>query len=959
MVLPEEILRTEVLEATELDARCESLDDVGSGPEKEDSLLKLVCSQKCRTESVCEMWITLYRTSCNVAFIRFVQFVLEASGSRYRIPETTEPPFDFAGLLVEATVHFANRSVAYPLILKSSRMFVQSVGDFVLQLFRLVGSTSILLDGYFLEHISGFLMICADSKVRPFRHTSTMIALKMMTALSDLRCVPAELWLQLFDEIFLARSSDVVEDIRYLCVVECRQWLDKCPESFLQAEHVKHMFHALQDNCSKVCECSLEALTQIIQHPELRETCLQKCLEYRLTLLGLAMSRESEVAVLAIQVLNQCYTNMPEILDDSMEQVLQQLVFGAHRGVAQAAAKLIQLHRGADATEEERLRSLVEFFMQFGEHEHAAYMVDAFYGQSDIVLAWPAMVDMLLKPNYLSCQETSVMVEILVRAVKQAVTGEIPPGRYTQDLRRQPLPNGGKLATASLLSRLTTLLSQSRGRGHDLINILELPQYMDLEDSSELHLLELLEKIKEIMFEQDNLVVLQMSAMTLDHLYSHSSTHAHHCQKLLNDAVTNYRIAFKTWQQASDKAATIGHGGDGIRRLIVTLRLLHSLYARFDLSQWQLISPILSMLQQTIGAATEQRIPAVALGLYLGILYVGISWALKRQKDVDEDTVAGQTLLAADCEAIQGSLQGFLGVNFLLIEHSPAIKVSCDAFVYCCDLLVLFSDSLRQSSSAAIRALEYRSEVREYRLLEGFLLRYVFAGADENEGDAQQLLESDMFSVLQSKRRVLASYCKLVFHNVMPAMHACIMFQYYEKYNPVFGDIMRSTLEHCLSINATNFGMTLMHTCMLVYKRIRAAHKDAIEASASPEFANLLKLAELLGEVFNIKLLDSRPGVLVLHRAGISFAAELKPQDPANAPENLLFLSVIQQFVPQLLAQDMFEVLQFMQGINEAALLSNRSAAWEPYLSYRNCLEISLMQSCRRAEFQDLSNNVE
>lgn len=158
---------------------------------------------------------------------------------------------------------------------------------------------------------------------------------------------------------------------------------------------------------------------------------------------------------------------------------------------------------------------------------------------------------------------------------------------------------------------------------------------------------------------------------------------------------------------------------------------------------------------------------------------------------------------------------------------------------------------------------------------------------------------------------------------------------------------MRSTMERSLALNPTNFGMTVMHTCLLVYKRIREIYADSFQAAASTEFAKLLKLANLLAELFHIKQLEVRQGILILHRAGIRFAVELTLDDPSAAPKDLMYLSVIQQFVPQLLAQDMLDVFHFLKFIDQATLPS-RADEWQPLFSYRNSLEIALRQSCRR-----------
>lgn len=175
-------------------------------------------------------------------------------------------------------------------------------------------------------------------------------------------------------------------------------------------------------------------------------------------------------------------------------------------------------------------------------------------------------------------------------------------------------------------------------------------------------------------------------------------------------------------------------------------------------------------------------------------------------------------------------------------------------------------------------------------------------------------------------------------------IHAPPCFQHYA----AFGDIMRAAMEHVLSVNPTNFGMTVMHTCLLVYNRIKETYKDYAHSVVSVDFARLIRLANLLAELFNVKQLAVRPGILILHRAGIRFAVEFSPDDPIAAPKNLLYLTVVQQFVPQLLAQDMLDIYKFLQFIEHAPLPSSPVDSWQPLSSYRNTLHIALRQSCYR-----------
>jgi len=60
-------------------------------------------------------------------------------------------------------------------MLKSGHAFAEDISNFVEQLLCLLAATSIISDDCFLKILTDFLMVCSDSKVRPFRHTTTLI----------------------------------------------------------------------------------------------------------------------------------------------------------------------------------------------------------------------------------------------------------------------------------------------------------------------------------------------------------------------------------------------------------------------------------------------------------------------------------------------------------------------------------------------------------------------------------------------------------------------------------------------------------------------------------------------------------------------------------------------------------------------------------------------------------------
>ncbi|XP_068151069.1 cohesin subunit SA-2 [Drosophila tropicalis] len=905
---------------------------------KSTSLFKQATNKGLRNEDIVANWIAQYESNPNNALVAFLQFVIEASGSHYKLPQDTVLILEsYTDILIAGTTHFCNSSVYYPLTKKSGAAFTRILENFVKCFFMTLDATTIINDDVFLDHVTGFIMACSQSKVRPFRHTSTMIGLKILTIMNDLTGIEYDkleaLWLKMFECVFRERSRDVVNDIRYLCIAECFVWLESYPQSFLKPQHIEYIFQALRDECGKVKECAIKALDQLYAKSDMRKTCLELCKNFINDLLAIILEKENELGEHAINLLEKFCRSSSHMLDESQYLLVEQLIFAANRGLAQAAAKMFQYRRLMDENypPERHIGIIIEFFHEFGQHEHAAYLVDAFIDFNASIIDWSIMVQMLIQqPSAMESPAISTLIEILTRGVEQAVTGRIPAGRYTKTLVRKPKENAQDLATIVLAPAMPQLLAQHGSSSENLVNLLQLPQYInivhyELDDNRE-QLDQLMELIEQIVFHNENISVLRVAAATLECIYQIPSTSAH-SKELLTKAVNNYESAYLSWENSSQNP----------QRLLISLRVLASLHGYFDLKDWNIADTVRLRLQ-------NQNLPDEALDLHLELGFFSLSWDLKKVNSLASDNVDVDDL----CIGLKENLESFFFASFMVIENNSNLTITANAFASSCDLLVLFGDQLRQNTNQSIRSLQYHSTVNEFEFFDSFVTRNVF----------QELPTQDSFDDLHSKRRILSGYCKLVSFNLMPTMRACIIFQHYHRFFNFFGDILNATMELALKINIINYGMTILHTCLCVYKKIKEMGNDEVAnpITQSTEFIELIQLARRLAETFNSNLLKNRSAVVTLHRAGILFVSEIAPNRPTAAPDNLPFLRILEEFVPQLLSQDKLDILTFLECIEEPALPSCSRQDWEPLTNYRMALEMALRKSCRRREFNERMN---
>ncbi|XP_070141730.1 cohesin subunit SA-2 isoform X2 [Drosophila kikkawai] len=947
----------------------QSAEPIKEQPKKgEKSLLQSVLDNNLKHEDVSNQWLQLYVKNPNAALVEILQLVVEASGSHYEIPKSTTRPFVYRDILEASTEQFRSVSNYYPLIMKDTAQdFEHRVGDFVQCLLKLVHVTPLISDQVFLSEVTGFVMACSESNMRPIRHTSTMIGLKMMTALNDFPPVANKdaplkrLWLRMFDCLFVARHLDVVTGIRLLCITELNLWMIKYPKGNLQSKNLRYFYEGLRDNFGIVRKFCLESLIDLTCCKlELREISLELAIEYRDLILLTCVERESELGESALNLLSNLYQYSSTILSNVDCRLLDQLMFAANRGLALAAAGLFKLRwlnpqRGASSSQ--IIHRLLDFFVRYVKHEHAAYLVDSLIDICELILDWEIMVDMLMKDQEesgLSPGETSTLIEILCRGVKQAITGEIPPGRYTKDLVRLPLPESQLRATQILAPILSQLLSKHLSSSHDLENLLELPQHFHLnyyrqeENIDQLDLL--IRQIKAIMYKQDRSLVLRMGALTLVHLKGIPLVKSH-LQELLNTAVFNYKMALRTWQQmygtpslssprASSRSSSPGHNHprSRTRSLLGSLRLISALYRYFDLSNFHLTSSVLSSLKRVFKdydqrpSRDRDDLPAEATTQYLEVCFYSLNWDLRSVKREDDNR--SDLELEESCAALKKHLEDYLTVALDLVAKGNPM-LDHDSFGTICDLYVVFADPLLQNPRSFVRSLRYEPAVKEFDLLETFVLNYLFAGRQP-----QDLVKESHFDELQQKRYILTGYCKLVAFNVIPSMRSCKVLQYYDKYHAAFGDIMRASMERAMDINPVNYGMTMLHTCLLPFERIMTDVKhDGVRAMSTMEFRQLLNLAHRLGEIFYMDLLKNRHSVNALHRAGILYVVESTYDDAQTAaPKNLPFLDVLKEFVPHLLNQDRVNVAKFLQRIEMPSLPSVNREEWQPLEDYRGAL---------------------
>lgn len=115
-----------------------------------------------------------------------MQFFINASGCKGRITADMQAMMEHTAIIRRMTEEFDEESGEYPLIMSGQqwKKFKLNFCEFVQCLVKQC-QYSIIYDQFLMDNVISLLTGLSDSQVRAFRHTATLAAMKLMTALVD------------------------------------------------------------------------------------------------------------------------------------------------------------------------------------------------------------------------------------------------------------------------------------------------------------------------------------------------------------------------------------------------------------------------------------------------------------------------------------------------------------------------------------------------------------------------------------------------------------------------------------------------------------------------------------------------------------------------------------------------------------------------------------------------------
>ncbi|XP_034034578.1 cohesin subunit SA-2-like isoform X2 [Thalassophryne amazonica] len=954
------------------------------------SLFEVVKLGKSATQSVVDDWIEAYKNDRDVALLDLINFFIQCSGCKGAVSAEMFRHMQNSEIIRRMTEEFDEDSGDYPLTLSGPqwKKFRISFCDFIAVLVRQC-QYSIIYDEYMMDTIISLLTGLSDSQVRAFRHTSTLAAMKLMTALVNValnlsinmdntqRQYEAErnkvigkrandrleLLLQkrkelqenqdeienmmnaIFKGVFVHRYRDAIAEIRASCIEEIGVWMKLYSDAFLNDSYLKYVGWTLHDKQGEVRLKCLTALQGLYYNRDLSARLELFTSRFKDRIVSMTLDKEYDVAVQAIKLLTLVLQSSDEVLTAEDCESVYHLVYSAHRPIAVSAGeflfKKLFSHRGPEEEGRPRrgrqslngnlIKTTVFFYLESELHEHGAYLVDSLWDcASELLKDWETMISLLLDEpmpgeEALSDRQETALVEIMLCAIRQACECHPPVGRGTG---KRVLTAKEKKTQLDDRTRITEMFAVA-------LPLLLAKYCVDIDKVTNL-----LQIPK----------YFDLDIYTTGRLEKHLDSLLRQIWEVV-DKHTDTEVleaSSTTYHYLCNEEFTIFNRVDVARS-----QLLDELVDKFNTLLQDFLQEgeepddddayqVLSTLKRISAFHNNYRL--LNTGLQNGDMpeqivihamqcthYITL-WHLAK--------VSEGSSLKGDMVTLRKQMRAFcLMCHRYLNSINTAVKEQ--AFTVLCDLLLIFSHQIMSSGREHLEPLVYMPDSSLQAELLHFVLDQVFIDQDDdsNSTDGQQDDEASKIEALHKRRNLLSAYCKLIIYNVVDMKTGADIFKQYMRYYNDYGDIIKETMSKTRQIDKIQCAKTLILSLQKLFNEMLSEHGCNCDRS-SATFCGIKELARRFSLTFGLDQLKTREAIAMLHKDGIEFAfKEPSPQGDGSPPLNLAFLDILSEFSSKLIRQDKRTVHMYLERFMTFQMALQREDCWLPLISYRNSLQ--------------------
>ncbi|XP_032870593.1 cohesin subunit SA-2-like isoform X1 [Amblyraja radiata] len=957
-----------------------------------NNLFEAVKLAKSAMQTLVDEWLELYKQDKETGLLELLNFFIHCCGCKGVIASEMFQKLQNAEIIRRMTEEFDEESGDYPLSLAGPmwKKFRQNFCEFIAVLVRQC-QYNVIYDEYMMDTLISLLTGLSDSQVRAFRHTSTLAAMKLMTALVDValnlnvhqennkrqydteRNKSAgkrandrlEMLLQkskemlqnqeevenmmnaIFKGVFVHRYRDLIAEIRAVCMEEIGVWMKRYSDSFLNDSYLKYVGWMLHDKQREVRLKCLKSLRHLYESKEISQKLELFTNRFKDRMVSMVLDMDYDVAVEAVSLLTLILQNTEDVLGNEECECVYPLVYASHRPTAAAAGYFvyIKLRRHYDATLEETvakergrrstngefIKLLLAFFLESELHEHCAYLVDSLWNHAGSVLKdWEGMTELLL-------EEIGDDEEGLTDQEESALI-ELMVCSMRQAVEVHP-PIGRFSGKKLLTAKEKKLQMDDRARLTEHLIVI-IPQ--------------LLAKYSADAEKVANLLLIP-SFFDLD-IYSSKRQ-----EKYLDLLLKQIRdiVEKHTGMEVLEACS---------RAYYILCNEEYTIRSRVDIARSQIIDTLVGIfthsaedLLHEVGETDEDNLYTVASSLKrIAALYNAHDlsrWELFDncyrilERGIDMGDLSEQIIVQAllcvhfhilwrlalisDYPVTKEQLIGLRKQRNMVLtacQHglsNISSQVREQSFILLCDLLVIFSAQMTKDGNEELRPLVFTADVSLVSELLSFVMDHVFVEAEEDGDD-----ETVKIEMLHKRRNFLAGFCKLIIYNMVDLRTAADIFKQYMKYYNDYGDIIKEMLSKARQIDKVECAKTLLLSLQQLFSELLQDQGYADRATV--QFSAIKDLGRRFALTFGVDLMKSRQSVVSLHLDGMKFV--FQRHRGFDSPLNLPFLDVLSEFSCKLLRQDKKAVLAYLDK-NYPAPLGAAPDEWLPLASYRKSLQ--------------------
>uniref|UniRef100_A0A4W3JK29 Cohesin subunit SA n=1 Tax=Callorhinchus milii TaxID=7868 RepID=A0A4W3JK29_CALMI len=967
------------------------------------TLFEVVKMGKSAMQSVVDDWIESYKQDRDIALLDLINFFIQCSGCKGTVRIEMFRNMQNTEIIRKMTEEFDEDSGDYPLTMPGPqwKKFRTNFCEFIGVLIRQC-QYSIIYDEYMMDTVISLLTGLSDSQVRAFRHTSTLAAMKLMTALVNValnlsihqdntqRQYEAErnkmigkrandrleLLLQkrkelqenqdeienmmnsVFKGIFVHRYRDAISEIRAICIEEIGVWMKSYSDAFLNDSYLKYVGWTLHDRQGEVRLKCLKALQSLYTNKELFPKLELFTNRFKDRIVSMTLDKEYDVAVEAIRLVTLILQGSEEALSNEDCENVYHLVYSAHRPVAVAAGeflnkKLFSRHdpqaeeayaksRGRHSPNGNLIKMLVLFFLESELHEHAAYLVDSLWESSQELLKdWECMAELLMEEPI---QGEEGMSERQESALIELMVCTIRQAAEAHP----PVGRGTGKRVLTAKERKTQIDDRTKLTEQFIVVLPMLLGKYSVDSEKVANLLQIPQYFD---------LELYSTGRMEKHLDSLLKQIKFVVEKHIESDVLE--SCSKTYNILCSEEYTIQNRVD-----IARSQMIDELVDRFSQSVEDLLQEgeeaddddiynVLSTLKRLTAFHNAHDLTKWELfGNCYRLLKSGIELGSMPEQIVVQAlqcchySILWQLVKIAEGSPTKEELIGLrktLKAFCIICQHcltnvNPSVKEQ--AFMLLCDLLMIFSHQLTTGGRDGLKPLVYNPDTGLQAELLSFVMDHVFIDQDEENQsmEGDEEDEANKIEALHKRRNLLAGFCKLIIYDVVDMNAAADIFKHYMKYYNDYGDIIKETLSKTRQIDKIQCAKTLILSLQQLFNELIQEQGPNLDRS-SGHVSGIKELARRFALTFGLDQIKTREAVATLHKDGIEFAFKYPNPNGADfPPPNLAFLEILGEFSSKLLRQDKKTVHAYLEKFMSEQMMERREDIWLPLISYRNSL---------------------